>query len=120
MNCDVLECKREAIKITTPKNLPINENGQRKGHNQVMKDLWDDKGYVHYGLAGQNLRDQASRLEKMQDSSSDIINESCEALESEEHKENLDNISAEVFMQHANLAANMNLHTTKQYNSLRD
>ena len=30
-----------------------------------MKDLWDDMGYKNLQLKSQNLRDQASRLEKM-------------------------------------------------------
>ena len=29
-------------------------------------DLWEEKGYGHLGLKSQNLRDQASRLEKME------------------------------------------------------
>ena len=39
-------------------------NGRKKGYIQVMKDLWDKKGYEHLGLKSQNLRDQAARLEK--------------------------------------------------------
>ena len=31
-----------------------------------MKELWDEKGYAHFELKSQNLRDQASRLEKLQ------------------------------------------------------
>lgn len=32
-----------------------------------MKELWDDKGYENLRLTGQNLRDQASRLQKLRD-----------------------------------------------------
>ena len=31
-----------------------------------MADLWEDKGYRFLGLKSQNLQDQASRLEKME------------------------------------------------------
>ena len=33
---------------------------------EVMADLWEDKGYRFLGLKSQNLQDQASRLEKME------------------------------------------------------
>ena len=49
-----------------------NGNGRKKGYIEVMKDLWDAKGYGHLGLKPQNLRDQASRLEKIQEGSVDI------------------------------------------------
>ena len=32
-----------------------------------MKDLWNERGYGHLEFKSQNLRDQASRLEKMQE-----------------------------------------------------
>ena len=32
-----------------------------------MKELWEEKGYGNLGLKSQNLRDQASRLEKNED-----------------------------------------------------
>ncbi|PFX34443.1 hypothetical protein AWC38_SpisGene690 [Stylophora pistillata] len=34
-----------------------------------MRQLWEDEGYEHLGIRSQNLRDQASRLEKMEHSS---------------------------------------------------
>ena len=46
-----------------------NANGKKKGNIMVMKELWEQKGYGHLGLKGQNLRDQASRLEKAQECS---------------------------------------------------
>ena len=36
-----------------------------------MKQLWEEKGYGHLALKGQNLRDQASRLEKCQEGLAD-------------------------------------------------
>ena len=53
---------------------PLNQNGRKKGYIEVMKQLWEEKGYGHLALEGQNLRDQASRLEKGQE---DLADESC-------------------------------------------
>ena len=72
MNEDVLECKRKAQELITSDRAPVNGNGRKKGYIEVMKDLWDAKGYGHLGLKPQNLRDQASRLEKIQEGSVDI------------------------------------------------
>ena len=35
----------------------------------MMKQLWEESGYQNLGLKAQNLRDQASQLEKLQESS---------------------------------------------------
>ena len=56
MNKDVLECKRNAKASQNP---PCNRNGRRKGYIEVMKELWNEKGYEHLELKSQNLRDQA-------------------------------------------------------------
>ena len=66
MNTDVLECKRKAQELVTSGNAPFNRNGRRKGYIEEMKELWEEKGYGNLGLKSQNLRDQASRLEKNQ------------------------------------------------------
>ena len=47
-------------------DVPFNRNGRRKGYTEVMKELWEEKDYGNLGLKSQNLRDQASRLEKNQ------------------------------------------------------
>ena len=69
MNEDVLECKRKAQELITSDRAPVNGNGRKKGYIEVMTDLWNAKGYGHLGLKSQNLRDQASRLEKNQEGS---------------------------------------------------
>ena len=56
MNKDVLECKRNAKASQNPS---CNRNGRRKGYIEVMKELWNEKGYEHLELKSQNLRDQA-------------------------------------------------------------
>ena len=66
MNKGIMECKRQAKALTSSQNPPCNRNGRRKGYIAVMKELWDEKGYGHLELKSQNLRDQASRLEKME------------------------------------------------------
>ena len=65
LNSDLLECKRRAKKLTSSQDPLCNANGKKKGII-VMKELWEQKGYGHLDLKGQNLRDQASRLEKAQ------------------------------------------------------
>ena len=45
-------------------NPPCYTNGRKEGYIEVMKDLWEEKGYGYLELKSQNLRDQASRLEK--------------------------------------------------------
>ena len=64
MNNDVLECKRRAQELVASDSAPLNRNGRKKGYIEVTKQLWEEKGYGHLALKGQNLRDQASRLEK--------------------------------------------------------
>ena len=74
MNNDVLECKRRAQELVAPDSAPLNRNGRKKGYIEVLKQLWEEKGYGHLALKGQNLRDQASRLEKCQEG---LVDESC-------------------------------------------
>ena len=66
MNKDIMECKRQGKALIFSQNSPCNCNGRRKGYIEVMKELWDEKGYGHLELKSQNLRDRASRLEKME------------------------------------------------------
>ena len=74
MNNDVLECKRRAQELVASDGAPLNRNGRKKGYIEIMKQLWEEKGYGHLALKGQNLRDQASRLEKCQEG---LADESC-------------------------------------------
>lgn len=72
MNSDVLQCKIRAQEIIF-NDKPLNQNGRKKGYTLVMKELWEEMGYENLGLTCQNLRDQASRIEKSQDSSNTTI-----------------------------------------------
>ena len=65
MNSDILECKKKAREMVSSNNPPYYKNGRKKGYIEVMKDLSEEKGYGYLELESQNLRDQASRLEKM-------------------------------------------------------
>ncbi|CAH3115014.1 unnamed protein product [Pocillopora meandrina] len=71
MNNDILECKRRAQELVASNSTPLNRNGRKKGYIEVMKQLLEEKGYGHLALKGQNLRDQASRLEKCQEGLAD-------------------------------------------------
>ena len=64
MNSDILECKKKAKEMVS-NSPPYYANGRKKGYIEVMKDLWEEKGYGCLELKSQNLRDHASRLEKM-------------------------------------------------------
>ena len=66
MNSDLLEWKKTAKDPISSVDPPRNATGRKKGYIEVMADLWEDKGYGYLGLKSQNLRDQASRLEKME------------------------------------------------------
>ena len=72
MNKDVLECKKKGQELVSSENPPCNENGRRRGHIDVMKQLWDNMEYKNLQLKSQNLRDQASRLEKIRNNGTDL------------------------------------------------
>ena len=74
MNNDVLECKRRAQELVASDSAPLNQNGREKGYIEVLKQLWEEKKFGHLALKGQNLRDQASSLEKCQQG---LVDESC-------------------------------------------
>ena len=56
--------QEKAKEIVSSNNPPYYANGRKKGYIEVMKGLWEEKGYGYLELKSQNLRDQASRLEK--------------------------------------------------------
>ena len=72
MNKDVFECKKKAQELVSSENPPCNENGRKRGYIDVMKELWDDMGSKNLQLKSRNLRDQASRLEKIRNNGTDL------------------------------------------------
>ncbi|PFX31281.1 Polycomb protein Scm [Stylophora pistillata] len=64
MNNDLLECKKRALERVKSDNAPRLNNGRKMGYMQMMKELWEEKGYGDFALTSQNQRDQAARLEK--------------------------------------------------------
>ena len=69
MNSDLVECTRKAKDLKrriSSVDPPQNTTRRKKGYIEVMADLCVDKGYGYLMLNSQNLRDQASRLEKME------------------------------------------------------
>ena len=73
MNADLLSCKREAVAMTLLEQPPLDGNGRKNGYIRIMNELWDAKGYEDLGLSSQNLRDQAARLEKTLEESSENL-----------------------------------------------
>ena len=73
MNDDLLECKQKALDLAKSSNPPRLDSGKKKGYMAVMKDLWETMGYYGLGLSSKNLRDQAQRLEKMQDKKGEAV-----------------------------------------------
>ncbi|CAB4011930.1 Hypothetical predicted protein [Paramuricea clavata] len=41
-----------------------NASGRRKGYMEIMKELWEEKGYASLGYTTQNLRDKAAQVLK--------------------------------------------------------
>ena len=62
-------CKRKALEMVASENPPGKDDGRKRGYIKMMKQLWEESGYQNLGLKAQNLRDQASRLEKLQEGS---------------------------------------------------
>ena len=62
MNQDLLECREKALSLKSSSNPPCYQNGRKKGYMRILKELWDDVGYVNLGLSAQNLRDHAAAI----------------------------------------------------------
>ena len=62
MNSKLLECKRKAQELAASSDPPRNLSGRKKGYMTIMKELWDESGYVELEVTSQNLRDQASYI----------------------------------------------------------
>ena len=63
------------MEMMSSENPLRNENGKKRGYIEVMKRLWDELGYENLGIKVQNLRDQAARLEGLQEFSVDTTSE---------------------------------------------
>ena len=64
MNSVLLKCKKKAKLMLEMKDPALMVGGHRKGLMEVMKELFDQAGYEHLRFSHQNLRDQATHLEK--------------------------------------------------------
>ena len=67
MNRDFLECNAKAQETLSLDNLPLNQNGRKKAYIQLTKELRENLGHGNFGLTGQNVHHQASRLEKREE-----------------------------------------------------
>ena len=54
---DLSRCKEEAKLAVSSADPPLKPNGRKKGYMEVMKELWDTKGYSQLNLSSQNLVD---------------------------------------------------------------
>ena len=64
-NSDLQGCERKTQELEASNEPPCNLNGRKKGYMKIMKELWVETGYAHLHLTEQNLRDHATRLEKV-------------------------------------------------------
>ena len=65
MNSDLYSRVQEKNKeMVSSNNSSYYKNGRKKGYIELIKDLWEEKGYGYLELKSENLRDQASRLGK--------------------------------------------------------
>ena len=54
MVADLLLCRERA------KAEQSNQDNRWKGYMEIMRLLWEEKGYASFGLTAQNLRDKAA------------------------------------------------------------
>ena len=80
MNKDVLECKKRAFELSS-ENESLSQHGRKRGYIKLMTEIWIGMGYGHLGLSGQNLRDQAAKLEKICGSATNFATLSNKNLE---------------------------------------
>ena len=59
MMADLLSCRKRAIA-----EHQSGQNYQRKDYMEIMRLLWEEKGYASLGLTAPNLRDKAVQLVK--------------------------------------------------------
>ena len=71
---------------------PRNRNGRKEGYIEVMAELWEAKDYAHLGIKSQNLRDQASRIEKI-DANDSASNVQMNGLDTDAEESIISNIS---------------------------
>ena len=64
MNDDLLFCKRQAVAMANWEQPPLEKNGRKKGYINIMREIWDAKGYGELGYTNQSLWDQAARIEE--------------------------------------------------------
>ena len=117
MNSDVLECKRKAKEMITSQNLPCNENGRKKGYIEVMKDLWNKRGYGHLEFKSQNLRDKALRLEKIQERAVDSNTADIRATDIDERDPGRHHVAVKIISNEENNDENQNNNDQQSQNA---
>ncbi|CAB4030516.1 Hypothetical predicted protein, partial [Paramuricea clavata] len=65
MIADLVTCRALALaKHADTSNIAENVSGRRKGYMEIMKDLWEEKGYASHRFSAQNLRDKVAQVLK--------------------------------------------------------
>ena len=65
MISDLMLCRASAIARHGDLSYQAkNASGRRKGYMEIMKELWEEKGYASLGYTAQNLRDKAAQVLK--------------------------------------------------------
>ena len=61
---DLLQCKLTAKEWVNEGDPRCYQRGRKMGYMELMKNLWEERGYELLGLSAQNLRDKAAHAEK--------------------------------------------------------
>ena len=64
MISDLSQCKSIAKEWVKKHDSRCYQRGRKLGYMELMKGLWEVRGYEHLGLSVQNLRDKADHAEK--------------------------------------------------------
>ena len=115
MSSTLLECKRKAVLITKSNAPEAMDGNRKKGYIEIMKELWDQRGYEYLAIPRKNLRNQAARLEKSSGNAANNILDKVRRRQGNEiernNDENIVNIDSIPTEENANkLECGTNLH----------
>ena len=91
---DILDCRDRAIEENRSSMDTTSSRG-RKGYMEIMKCMWEEKGYASLELSAQNLRDRASYYEKKMELG-DLRGTPTEEIEEHNQQDNIISENIEV------------------------
>ena len=127
MNNIPLDWESKAQTLVKSENPPWLQKGRKSGYISVIKELLDEAGFQNLALTSQNLRDQATRLEKSIGDVGHVIatsvglrdrSEEAAALEGSTSEVIVRNAQASNFVHVINQHKNADLHTVADNTSL--